>query len=78
MSRPGELGKARRKFHGVLQILRYNVHYYVGGHIALLAVATLLWFQLLPRLMQVALGGMAGLAAFWSLSSLAASYYIYD
>src|SRR5215471_9975347 len=68
----------RGRYDGVLQILRYNAHYYVGSLLALLVVVTLLWLQWLPRLIQATLLGVAGLAVFWSVSSLIVSYYVYD
>jgi hypothetical protein len=71
-------GTSRGKYEGVVQILRYNVHYYVGSLCALLFIVILLRLNLLPPLLDAALGGIAGLAAFWSASSLIVSYYIYD
>ena len=68
----------RGGYDGVLQILRYNAHYYVGTLLALLVVLTLVWLQWLPRLIQATLLGAAGLAVFWFLSSLIVSYYVYD
>jgi SAM-dependent methyltransferase len=63
---------------GVVQILRYNVHYYVGSLCGLLFVVILLRLHLLPPFLNAVLAGIAGLAAFWSASSLIVSYYVYD
>ena len=68
----------RGRLDGVLQILRYNTHYYAGSLVALLVVAALLWLHWLPRLIQATLFGVAGVAVFWSVSSLIVSYYVYD
>ncbi len=68
----------RGKYTGALNILQYNVHYYAASLCAMLAIGALLWFRLLPRAGQAALIGAAALTAFWSLSSLFASYYVYD
>jgi ubiquinone/menaquinone biosynthesis C-methylase UbiE len=78
MKAPGEPGTNRGRYDGVVQILRYNVHYYVGSLCALLFIVILLRLHLLPRLLEAGLGGIAGLAAFWAASSLIVSYYIYD
>lgn len=71
-------GTDRGRYNGVIQILRYNVHYYVGSLCALLFIVILPRLVLLPPPLDAALGGIAGLAAFWSASSLIVSYYIYD
>jgi ubiquinone/menaquinone biosynthesis C-methylase UbiE len=68
---------ARARYAGVLSILRYNLHTYAASLGALLAIATLLRFRLVPRA-GAALLIAAALIAFWSVSSLLASYYIYD
>jgi ubiquinone/menaquinone biosynthesis C-methylase UbiE len=44
----------------------------------MLGIGTLLWFRFLPLPAKAALIGAAALIAFWSLSSLLASYYVYD
>ena len=69
---------ARGKYTEVFNILQYNVHYYAASLCVMLAIATLLWFRLLPRAGAAALIGAAALTAFWTLSSLIASYYVYD
>lgn len=66
------------KYAGVLNILKYNVHSYAAGCGVMLGIGALLWFRLLPRSGDAALYGAAALTAFWTFSSLAASYYIYD
>jgi len=68
----------RSKYAGVLSILRYNWHFYAASLCALAGIGALLWFRLLPRAGEAVLIGAATLTAFWSLSSLLVSYYIYD
>ena len=69
---------ARSRYAGVLNILRYNVHYYLASLGVILSIGALLWFRVLPRAGEAALIGAAALTAFWTLSSLVASYYVYD
>ncbi len=71
-------GTSRGKYDGVVRIFRYNVHYYVGSLCTLLFIVILLGLNRWPPMLDAALGGLAGLAAFWSASSLIVSYYIYD
>jgi len=68
----------RAKFAGVLTILEYNRRYYVASLCAMLAIAALLWSRHLPQTVEAALIAAAVLPAFWTLSSLVASWYIYD
>ena len=68
----------RGKYAGVLSILRYNWHFYAASLCALVGIGALLWFRLLPRAGEAVLIGAATLTAFWSLSSLLVSYYVYD
>ena len=68
----------RGRHDGVLQILRYNAHYYVASLLAVLVAVALMWLQWLPRLIVTALLGVAGLSMFWAVSSLIVSYYVYD
>jgi SAM-dependent methyltransferase len=68
----------RGKYAGVLGILRYNWHFYAVGFCALTCIGALLRLRFLPRAAQAVLIGTATLTAFWSLSSLLVSYYIYD
>lgn len=68
----------RGQFHGMLQILRYNLPMYLAALAGCLAVALALALLPLPRPLAVlaALGTAAGFL--WSVSSLLASHYIYD
>jgi ubiquinone/menaquinone biosynthesis C-methylase UbiE len=69
---------ARGKFTGVTQIIKYNTPYYVVGLCAILGIGLLLWSQLLSRSVRAVLVGASFIAIFWTLSSLLASYYVYD
>jgi SAM-dependent methyltransferase len=69
---------ARARCAGVLSILQYNRHYYGASLCALLGIGATLWLRLLPRAGAALLIAAAAIAAFWSLSSLLASWYIYD
>lgn len=68
----------RGRFQGVWQIVRFNVMFYVGAILAcVLGVAVLLFFDLPVWLQWVGWGGVA-LGLFWTLGSLAVSWYVYD
>ncbi len=69
---------ARSKYAGVAGILQYNAHYYVASLCILIGAGTLLGLRHLPRAVESILIGAAGVTAFWSVSSLIASYYVYD
>ena len=69
---------ARDRYAGVLSILEYNRHYYTASLCALLGIGAILWLRLLPRAGAALLIAAAALTVFWSLSSLVASWYIYD
>jgi SAM-dependent methyltransferase len=68
----------RSKYDGVLSILKYNVRSYAAGCCVMLGIGMLLWFRLLPPAADAVLIAAAALTGFWTLSSLAASYYVYD
>jgi len=69
---------SRGKYAGVLSIVQYNARFYVGSVCLLVIIATLLWLQRLPRVGNALLIAAAIPIAFWTVSSLAASYYVYD
>lgn len=66
------------KYAGVLSIIRYNWHFYAASLVALAAIGVLLDLRLLPRAGEALVIAAAVLMAFWSLSSLLVSYYVYD
>jgi hypothetical protein len=69
---------SRGAYTGVLKILQYNLHSYIASVCAMLGIGVLLWLRLLPPAGGALLIGVAALTAFWTLSSLFASYYVYD
>jgi SAM-dependent methyltransferase len=77
-SRDASVTLTRGKYAGVLSILKYNWHFYAASLCALIGIGALLWFLHLPRVWEAFLISAATLTAFWSLSSLLVSYYIYD
>lgn len=66
------------QFAGVLAILRYNWHFYVASVVALLVIGALLDLLSLPVAVEAALLCAAALTAFWAVSSLVVSWYVYD
>lgn len=66
------------RYAGVLSVLRYNWHFYAGSLCALFGIAVLQWFRPLSAVGKAVLIGAATLIAFWTLSSLLVSYYVYD
>ena len=77
-SRDASVTLTRAKYAGVLSILKYNWHFYAASLCALITIAALLWLQPLPHIWEALLISAAALTAFWSLSSLLVSYYVYD
>ena len=66
------------RFVGVLKIVRFNIQFYVISFAGLVLVAGILASHLLPTWLArlVALGALV--MAFWTLSSLLVSWYVYD
>jgi SAM-dependent methyltransferase len=69
---------ARAKYDGVVSILRYNWHYYAASLCILIGIGILVGVRQWSRTVELVLIGAACITAFWSFSSLLASYYIYD
>ncbi len=69
----------RRRFDGVIQIVRYNRSQYVASLVAILVASAWLWFGN-PNLgwLRLMVWSCILLAAWWSLASLVASHWIYD
>jgi len=69
---------ARRPFQGALQILQFNWPFYAIGLTVIVAAVLFLAFIPLPSLLKwIGWMGVA-LAAFWTVGSLAVSWYVYD
>jgi hypothetical protein len=77
-SRGSFVSVSHSRFAGVLDILRYNWHFYGVSSIALLAFGALLWFRILPHEWAPIIISSTAITAFWTLSSLLVSYYVYD
>ena len=69
---------ANHPFAGVIKIVRFNVQFYVLSAVGLMGAALLLASRLLPRLVEVVVVCGAAVVAFWTLSSLLVSWYVYD
>lgn len=67
-----------RAFAGVFKILRFNLRFYVLSGGVLAATGAILLTQRLPRGLETVLLGAAAVAAFWTISSLLVSWYVYD
>ncbi|HEU5400132.1 MAG TPA: class I SAM-dependent methyltransferase [Terriglobales bacterium] len=66
------------RFAGIIKIVRFNVQFYVLGALCLTGAGLLLASRLLsPWLERLVLCGTA-VVVFWTLSSLLASWYVYD
>lgn len=67
-----------RRFQGVVRIVRFNVQFYVLSGIGLTITAILLASRRLPSLLALMILCCATAGAFWTLSSLLVSWYVYD
>lgn len=72
------MAASRAGFAGVVKIVRFNVQFYAGSALGLLVASALLASRLLPRGLALLLFGCAAALAYWTLSSLAVSWYVYD
>lgn len=66
------------RFSGVLKIVRFNIQFYIFSLIGLLLVAGVLASSLLPLWLERLIFLGAVVMAFWTLSSLVVSWYVYD
>jgi SAM-dependent methyltransferase len=65
-------------FAGVIKIVRFNVQFYALSALGLVAVIFLVVSRLLPPFLELVVLCGAAVVAFWTLSSLFASWYVYD
>ena len=63
---------------GVIGILQYNWHFYVASFCTLVVLFATLRMQIVPPPWGMFVVGGMTLTAFWSLSSILISYYVYD
>jgi ubiquinone/menaquinone biosynthesis C-methylase UbiE len=69
---------ARDRFAGVVKIVRFNVRFYALSAAGLAGVGLLLASRKLPPWPEAVIWCGGGVAAFWTLSSLFVSWYVYD
>ena len=77
-SREPSVSASQGRYAGVLAILRYNWHFYAASIVALIVIGALLDLFHLPLAIETLLIAAAALTAFWAVSSLFVSYYVYD
>jgi SAM-dependent methyltransferase len=70
--------RQRGKWHGVLQIIRFNWRFYAGGIVALALGGLILNFSSLDWLWKFAVILFLAITAFWMVMSLAVSHWVYD
>ena len=67
---------ARRPFQGVIQIVRFNRHFYIAAAAALLAVVVLNRYMVHPFLFYINAAALLGMCL--TMLSLLGSWYVYD
>lgn len=70
--------RAQGRFAGVVKIVRFNVQYYILSAAALLGLSVLVATRDPPPWPKLVVLCGAVLVAFWTLSSLLVSWYVYD
>ena len=70
--------KERSRYQGVRQIARYNARFYVAAPLACGALISLAKNRALPKKARMLLGAGGALSAWWTLSSLLVSHWVYD
>ena len=69
---------AEPRFAGLVKIVRFNVQFYLLSAMSVAMAIVLLVSRRLPQWLDVAVLCGAVIAAFWTLSSLLVSWYVYD
>jgi SAM-dependent methyltransferase len=69
---------AQSPFAGVIAIVRFNVQFYLFSAVALASVGLLIASKKLPPWLELLVLCGAALVAFWTVSSLLVSWYVYD
>ena len=70
--------RTQGRFAGVVKIVRFNVQFYVLSSAVLAGVGVLIASEKLAPLVEVMVLSSAAVVAFWTLSSLFVSWYVYD
>ena len=78
--RPGQSGElsGRKRFRGVLQIIRFNWPHYAAGAGAIALSLAALRLVLMPAAVRDFAWICIFLAGFWTVSSLVVSHWVYD
>ncbi|MGA9670756.1 MAG: class I SAM-dependent methyltransferase [Terracidiphilus sp.] len=69
---------AQSKFAGVIKIVRFNVRFYALSAVALASAGLLITLEKMPLWLEPIVLCGAAVVAFWTLSSLLVSWYVYD
>ncbi|MGB6974096.1 MAG: class I SAM-dependent methyltransferase [Terracidiphilus sp.] len=69
---------AQGRFAGVVKIIRFNVQFYVLSGAALAGVGLLIASKKLPPWLELVVLCGGAIVAFWTVSSLVVSWYVYD
>jgi hypothetical protein len=70
--------RAHGRFDGVVKIVSFNVRFYVLSAAVLVVAAMLIASEKLGPLTEIVVLSGIGVVAFWMLSSLLVSWYVYD
>jgi SAM-dependent methyltransferase len=70
--------RAQGRFAGVVKIVRFNLRFYVLSALALASAGLLIASKKLPPWLELMILCGAAMVAFWTLSSLLVSWYVYD
>jgi SAM-dependent methyltransferase len=71
-------GSPRTRFQGVAQIVRFNWPFYLAATLVLSAGGCAAFMASMPFFVRAIFAAVIGAAAFWLISSLIISHYIYD
>jgi hypothetical protein len=66
------------RFAGVFKIVRFNVQFYIFSAVSLAGVGLLIASKKLPPWLELVVLFGGAIVAFWTLSSLLVSWYVYD
>lgn len=69
---------AQDRFAGVIKIVRFNVRFYVLSALSLVGATLLVVSRRLPQWLELLVLCGAAVVVFWTLSSILASWYVYD
>ena len=70
--------KKRAPFQGVRQIARYNARFYLAAPFVCAALFSIAKNRAMPRKARVLLNAGGALSAWWTVSSLLVSHWVYD